>query len=267
MGIYRDLTGRGVSTRVAANLVGVPRATATPLRHLAIAQRQKLSSNQADLAAVSRHLRQARDAAGRVRDSALRAQLQARIARVPAPTKSPAPIRETEALENSQRREHARQQAEHLLARFREDVAEGRAMLAQQWEQKLRALFPDLNPQARRRIEDELRASAARLQRIAADADIRRLAGTSSLGASPSQGVKGNSRVTEPAVNSTCARCRKLFIQGSLIRRRGKRYCPECLKKYFCPKCKGPKRSTHPCCYACGSGKSQRWWRPAGYTQ
>jgi len=31
MGIYADLTGRGVSTRVAADLVGMPRATTLPI--------------------------------------------------------------------------------------------------------------------------------------------------------------------------------------------------------------------------------------------
>ena len=56
MGTYADLTGRGVSTRVAADLVGVARATATRKPPTPIRRRAAVPANKLDKAERNRIL-------------------------------------------------------------------------------------------------------------------------------------------------------------------------------------------------------------------
>ena len=48
MGTYRDLTTKGVSTRMAADLVGVPRATATRKPPIPVRGRAAVPANKLD---------------------------------------------------------------------------------------------------------------------------------------------------------------------------------------------------------------------------
>ena len=48
MGTYRDLTGGGVSTRTAADLVGVPRATATRKPPIPVRAKAAVPANKLD---------------------------------------------------------------------------------------------------------------------------------------------------------------------------------------------------------------------------
>ena len=56
MGVYADLTGRGVSTRVAADLVGVPRATATRKPPIPVRGQAAVPANKLDPAERARIL-------------------------------------------------------------------------------------------------------------------------------------------------------------------------------------------------------------------